>query len=223
MKHASTFMPADRLSSGMTCSRGITGLQLLTITTMNSRSQPGTRSRGLNLLSILACLIGTKMNKEPNNFIIIVDSVGDVRESLMGNTPRFEVLNLVKYFEQADDAADGSYAAWLYKDGVFRQLSREDSAISAQQAKVVDVFSMPLHSLTNDEEYLEWRSKLTRDPYVMGGNLTYPGTRVTVSNIMSLIKSGISLAELEADYPGLTRRDLEFTNLMCEEIYSTVH
>ena len=163
------------------------------------------------------------MNKQPNNFILIIDADGDVRESFSGETSHEEVLQICSYYEQADEVATGTYAAWKFLNGQFEKLSSSDTDEFVANRHVVDVFSIPLHKLENDEEYLSWRSKLVQDPYVMSGKLTYPGTRITVSNIMSLIRSGVSSSELELDYPSLTRRDLEYTKLMCQEIYENMH
>ncbi len=50
--------------------------------------------------------------------------------------------------------------------------------------------------------------RITRDPGVMGGRACIPGVRVTVGMIVGQIGAGVSIDELLADYPYLTREDV---------------
>ena len=48
------------------------------------------------------------------------------------------------------------------------------------------------------------------NPEVMGGAAVFPGTRITVKRVGELAARGISLAEIQEDYPSVTAADFEF-------------
>ena len=50
--------------------------------------------------------------------------------------------------------------------------------------------------------------RITRDPAVMGGRPCIRGMRVTVGMIVGQIGSGVTIADLLADYPYLEREDV---------------
>ena len=51
--------------------------------------------------------------------------------------------------------------------------------------------------------------RITFTPGVMGGRACIRGTRVTVSNIVGLVADGMTIDEILADYPYLSREDVE--------------
>lgn len=51
--------------------------------------------------------------------------------------------------------------------------------------------------------------KIAKRRFVMGGADVIAGTRIPVSSIRSLADAGYSIAEILAEYPGLTRTDVE--------------
>jgi uncharacterized protein (DUF433 family) len=50
--------------------------------------------------------------------------------------------------------------------------------------------------------------RISIDPVVCGGKPCIRGTRIWVSLILDLLASGMSEAELRAEYPALTREDI---------------
>ena len=51
-------------------------------------------------------------------------------------------------------------------------------------------------------------SRITRDPAVMGGKACIRGMRVTVGMILGNLGAGLSIDDLLAEYPYLTRDDV---------------
>lgn len=58
--------------------------------------------------------------------------------------------------------------------------------------------------------FAEWRSRLTTHPDILGGEPTFPSTRLAVRNIGSQLSRGVSRADLLEDYPYLTETDLDY-------------
>ena len=51
-------------------------------------------------------------------------------------------------------------------------------------------------------------NRISIDPAVCGGKPCIKGTRIWVSLILDLLATGMSEAELRAEYPALTREDI---------------
>ncbi|MFN3673304.1 MAG: DUF433 domain-containing protein [Bosea sp. (in: a-proteobacteria)] len=51
-------------------------------------------------------------------------------------------------------------------------------------------------------------SRITRDPAIMGGKACIRGMRVTVGMILGNLGAGLSIDDLLAEYPYLTRDDV---------------
>ena len=51
--------------------------------------------------------------------------------------------------------------------------------------------------------------RISFDPRIMGGRACIRGTRVTVSTIIGLVADGLTIDEILADYPYLSREDVE--------------
>ncbi|MCB9607737.1 MAG: DUF433 domain-containing protein [Polyangiaceae bacterium] len=59
-------------------------------------------------------------------------------------------------------------------------------------------------------DFAEWRSRLTIDPNILGGEPAFPGTRLAVRNVGGQLNRGVSRADLLEDYPYLTETDLDY-------------
>lgn len=57
-------------------------------------------------------------------------------------------------------------------------------------------------------DYERWLGSLSSDPAVLGGELVFPGTRVSVRNVGELVLRGVRASDLLEDYPDLTERDV---------------
>ncbi len=58
----------------------------------------------------------------------------------------------------------------------------------------------------NDQELLQ---RITTNPEVMAGKPVIAGTRLTVDNILNLLAHGATVAEILAEYKGLTTEDIK--------------
>jgi len=50
--------------------------------------------------------------------------------------------------------------------------------------------------------------KITVDPKIMLGKPVVRGTRITVEHILKLLKQGLAIKEIVADYPQLKKEDI---------------
>lgn len=61
--------------------------------------------------------------------------------------------------------------------------------------------------------YADWKQQLSQDDATMGGELTFPDSRLTVRRVGSMLERGVDPSELREDYPYLTDDDLRFARL----------
>jgi uncharacterized protein (DUF433 family) len=50
-------------------------------------------------------------------------------------------------------------------------------------------------------DYNTWRQRLVQDPSIMGGEVVFPGTRLTVHHVGAMLERGADVAEIVEDYP----------------------
>lgn len=55
-----------------------------------------------------------------------------------------------------------------------------------------------------------WQKRLTIDPDIMGGNPCFPGSRLTIDRVISLVKKEATYSEIFNDYPFLTTEDIRY-------------
>ena len=55
-----------------------------------------------------------------------------------------------------------------------------------------------------------WKKRLTIDADIMGGNPCFPGSRLTINNVASLVKKEATYSEIFSDYPFLTTEDIRY-------------
>ncbi len=56
---------------------------------------------------------------------------------------------------------------------------------------------------------MDWQTRITVDPDILGGKPVIKGTRLTVELIIGLLAAGWSVAQILHNYPGLTHADVE--------------
>ncbi len=56
---------------------------------------------------------------------------------------------------------------------------------------------------------MDYRAYITLDPTVRGGKPCIRGLRITVQDVLGYLAAGMSEAEVLADFPDLTREDLQ--------------
>jgi uncharacterized protein (DUF433 family) len=55
---------------------------------------------------------------------------------------------------------------------------------------------------------MDYHDRIVIDPAIRFGKPTVRGTRITVGDVLSYLASGMSEAEILADFPSLTRDDM---------------
>lgn len=66
------------------------------------------------------------------------------------------------------------------------------------------------------KDFFQWKASLVNDPAIMNGETTFGGTRYTVQGIGRILKNGERPEHILEDFPGLTRRDLDYARLYVE-------
>jgi uncharacterized protein (DUF433 family) len=58
--------------------------------------------------------------------------------------------------------------------------------------------------------FKHWCEKVVVDPDIKGGNPCFPGTRVTVAQIASLAKQGMTYSYFFSEFPFLKSEDIRY-------------
>lgn len=58
---------------------------------------------------------------------------------------------------------------------------------------------------------LDWRTRITTDPAMHGGEPTIRGMRMTVQDVLDYLGSGMTMDEVLTDFPELTAEDIQAT------------
>lgn len=59
-------------------------------------------------------------------------------------------------------------------------------------------------------DFDRWKRTLVRHDDILGGETVFPNSRVAVRHIGEIARRGASVDEIVADYPNLSKRDVEF-------------
>ena len=59
-------------------------------------------------------------------------------------------------------------------------------------------------------DFDKWKKKLSERGDVLGGEPTFPKSRIAVRHIGELARRGASVEEITSDYPSLSKQDVEF-------------
>ena len=62
-------------------------------------------------------------------------------------------------------------------------------------------------------QFIAWKNRLSCDPDIMGGAITFSDSRLTVRHIGGMVERGVAKEEILEDYPYLDVQDLEFARL----------
>ena len=62
-----------------------------------------------------------------------------------------------------------------------------------------------------------WKSSLIANPKIMGGEVVFPDTRLTVRHVGGMVERGELPAIIREDYPYLTDEDIQFAHLYVKE------
>lgn len=58
------------------------------------------------------------------------------------------------------------------------------------------------------------RRRIVRDPEIVAGEPVFEGTRIPLAQVVGLIRKGVALDEIRADYPTLSESDLDYACLV---------
>jgi uncharacterized protein (DUF433 family) len=70
-----------------------------------------------------------------------------------------------------------------------------------------------LKSKSSTDRYEAWRSRLVSNPEILGGEVVFPNSRLSVQRIGGSLERGETLAVLREDYPYLTDEDFNFARI----------
>lgn len=59
-------------------------------------------------------------------------------------------------------------------------------------------------------DFEDWKKKLVARADVLGGEPVFPKTRLAVRHVGEMARRGASVEEIVADYPKLSKQDVEF-------------
>ena len=62
-----------------------------------------------------------------------------------------------------------------------------------------------------------WKSSLIANPQIMGGEVVFPNTRLTVCHVGGMVERGELPAIIREDYPYLSDEDIQFAHLYVKE------
>ena len=60
-----------------------------------------------------------------------------------------------------------------------------------------------------NEPSVDWRSRITLEPGKRGGRPCIRGMRITVYDVLSYLAAGMTIEQVLADFPYLTREDIQ--------------
>ena len=56
---------------------------------------------------------------------------------------------------------------------------------------------------------MDWKDHIHSDPAIVGGRLTFKGTRYTVERMLKLVGAGWTSEQIAAEYPGIEPHHLQ--------------
>jgi uncharacterized protein (DUF433 family) len=63
------------------------------------------------------------------------------------------------------------------------------------------------------DRFEDWKAKLVNNPNILGGEIVFPGSRLSVKRVGGCLERGESLELLQEDYPYLTNEDFDFARI----------
>jgi len=99
-----------------------------------------------------------------------------------------------------------------------RLLDAVRSSPAIDTVEVGEVLALRIGSLIRDlvarvQEFERWKGNLVTNPDIMGGEVVFPSSRLTVRRIGGMLERGESPEAILEDYPYLSHEDLELARL----------
>ena len=154
-------------------------------------------------------------------------------QNILDNIRFYQIHPFVKFTDKKDIQHEGHIGCVNGKDILIRkigpvELAQSDSETSwsvdipVYFSDQVEVFRFPrsLKIRTEEEtpEYRQWKSKLSSDPKILGGETTFPNSRLSVIRIGGALEQGESIEVIQQDYPYLTESDCYFAQIYVKSL-----
>jgi uncharacterized protein (DUF433 family) len=131
-----------------------------------------------------------------------------------GNPPRMD-WPVVAYFAVLSELGlelgvdDRRRLLKLVRNAVARHLAEVDLSrvVRLELGKVLGELESRI------DRFLRWKSGLTVSPDVLGGEPAFPNSRLAVRRVAGLLDRGVSVDEIQEDYPYLTKDDIAFARI----------
>jgi uncharacterized protein (DUF433 family) len=68
---------------------------------------------------------------------------------------------------------------------------------------------------------IDWRTRVTLDPAVLGGKPTIRGLRISVEHVLRALSAGVPAEEILAEYPDLEPDDLRACHAYSADLVAT--
>jgi uncharacterized protein (DUF433 family) len=88
----------------------------------------------------------------------------------------------------------------------------------ASNLEIAKFFILQLDGITQElsdliAQFYEWKAQLVTDSNIMGGEVVFPNSRLSVRRIGGMLERGESSVVIREDYPYLSSADLKFSPL----------
>jgi len=127
------------------------------------------------------------------------------------NPPRLTFADLVylKALREVDFTFSVDFRTLLYKRLV------DAIAHNTTQIEIARYFILQLDAISKELSELitrfnTWKDNLVSHPDIMGGEIVFPNSRLTVRRIGTMLERGESKEVIKEDYPYLSEEDIEF-------------
>jgi uncharacterized protein (DUF433 family) len=130
------------------------------------------------------------------------------------NPPRltFAALVYLKALKEVDFSFSVDFRTLLYQRLV------DAIAHNTKQIEVARYFVLQLDAILLElselvSHFNMWKDNLVSNPDIMGGEIVFPNTRLTVRHIGTMFDRGESIEVIREDYPYLSEEDIEFSRI----------
>lgn len=132
----------------------------------------------------------------------------------VSDTPRlsFTALIYLRALKEIDFEFSVKYRTAMYQSLV---KAIEEHATTVEFAKF---FVLQLKNIDRElseliAQFSQWKTNLVSDPDIMGGQIVFPNSRLSVHHIGKIIDRGEKLEVIKEDYPYLSNLDFKFAPL----------
>jgi uncharacterized protein (DUF433 family) len=140
----------------------------------------------------------------------------DVEHGILdaGSPPRFAEVALVYLRACASFAfhLDARDRKRLYGD-ISDALERGHARLNLGPGWTLDVAATAADLHRRIADFETWRTSLVTREDILGGEPVFPGSRLAVRHVGEMLARGANPAEIREDYPYVTERDIEFSQL----------